>query len=494
MILPASLPSSVDAERLTLGAIFGEPERFHDVAALLSAEDFFDARHARVFGAIAALLDDGGTVNDQTVRLKLGPSFSEIGAEYLAELVYQAVDPEALDTYARTIREMAIRRESMRTFANLAALGANLERSTESYLEQAEADVYRVLGRRAGVNDHRPLATVVEALEHESDRIADGDVEMPGIPTGIPSLDRVTRGLRPGHLVLIGGGTSDGKSALAGTIAKHAAERGFRGAVFTMEMPTEDWVRRLVAADGIIQSDQDSRAFLQDPSNRQRLRDARARVAELPLHFVDKPGITFPQIRSWCRRLAARAPLDFVIVDYLDLMGSHDKFERHDLDLGARAKCLMMLAGEMKCPVVLLVQLNREAARDAGNGPKRKPPELRHIAGSFEVARHAHLVLLIHAPNATDSSDGDDGTREIVVAKSRNGLRYRRIRTKLIGERFTFVEQAPPGFEAPQDPRLPREDDDRAAERPAPTSRPSRPDSFTRALGQTTADSEWGDA
>ena len=71
-------------------------------------------------------------------------------------------------------------------------------------------------------------------------------------------------------------------------------------------------------------------------------------------------------------------------------------------------------------------------------GARRKPPTVHHLAGSSKIANDAHLVLLVHAPNATD--DGDDGTREIIVAKQRGGMRYRKIPARLIGERFTFVE------------------------------------------------------
>lgn len=437
MTSPNTLPANPDAERWIFGGIFADPVRFFDVAAIVSAEDFFDHRHARVFAAIGALLAEGGTVNEQTVRLKLGASFAEVGAEYLGELAYSFADPAALETHARAVRDLSTRREMMRTALGIAAAGANVEQPTSAYLEHAESEVFRVIGRRVSSTAYRPLSAVVDELEAESDRLAESDAELPGMPTGIPTLDRVTRGLRRGHLVVIGGGTSDGKSALAGTIAKHASERGHRGLVFTMEMTQADWVRRLVAAEGIPVADQEDPHFLRDQGNRRRLTATRARVAALPIEVVYQPGITVTQVRTWCRRFAARAPLDFVVVDYLDLMGSHEKHERHDLDLGARTKGLLALAAELDCTVILLAQLNREAFV-VGAGSKRKSPTVHNLAGSSKIANDAHLVLLIHSPTASD--DGDDGTREIIVAKQRGGMRYRKIPARLLGPRFTFVE------------------------------------------------------
>src|SRR5205809_7555108 len=91
----------------------------------------------------------------------------------------------------------------------------------------------------------------LESLVDRVDQQRPGDVPSDTVPTGFPSVDRTLGGgLRRRDLVVLGGDSGSGKSALALGLALRTAQQGTGVALFCGEMDEERLMDRPLASEG----------------------------------------------------------------------------------------------------------------------------------------------------------------------------------------------------------------------------------------------------
>jgi replicative DNA helicase len=219
--------------------------------------------------------------------------------------------------------------------------------------------------------------------------------------------------MRPGELVVIGARPSMGKSALCLAMARNVARAG---PVLVCSMEDSDMmlVSRQVAAAG--------RVNLADIRTPQHAPDSMWRgVAEgvdalqaLPLYIDDKPALALRDVRRKAMQVLRRkGALQLVIVDYLQLMQGEGE-TRHQ-QLGGIAAGLKALAKELRCAVVLLSQLNREADKTDG------PPRIDHLRESGGIEEAADIVGLLWREHRRKPRPDNKHLAQIEFAKHKNG-------------------------------------------------------------------------
>ena len=431
-------PSDSTAERALVSLALTTLGEAYDVAsATVRPESFYGLAEGRCWQAIGAMRSVGEVPTVFALEHALKGRVASEDVLALDALIY---DPASLPRWTRIVVELAQRRAIIRACQSAAAMASDASTDTTTMVKGAEALLYSALRTYQTHKAYAPMAETVEAVKCENAFAAAERGRLLGIGTGIPSLDDVLRGLRPGELMVIGGRTSEGKSSLALTIARHNAmpARGKRTAYFSCEMTREDLVRRLVAGEGVTLSDQESFDFYQNAKNVGLLRDAYAEVAAYPIEVVYQPAITFSQVRTYLRRFATTAPVDIVMLDYLGIMGTDTKAERRDLDVSNFVNESLAIAAEFGCPVIAIQGLNRKSAHDG----KLQRPQISHLMDSSAIEYGAHHVLLVHNPNAKiDGDDTDDtGDRDIIIAKNRRGPKNRTVKTRFLPRKFLFTE------------------------------------------------------
>ena len=144
------------------------------------------------------------------------------------------------------------------------------------------------------------------------------------------------------------------------------------------------------------------------------------RLSQAPLFIDDAPALSIMQIRAKARRLhAERKQLDLLIVDYLQLVTGHLRFENRTQEVSYISRGLKAIAKELNLPVIALSQLSR--APEAGKG---REPQLSDLRESGSIEQDADVVIFIH--RSTPSGDGtgmeDHGiVTELNIGKQRNG-------------------------------------------------------------------------
>lgn len=239
-----------------------------------------------------------------------------------------------------------------------------------------------------------------------------------GVPTGLADLDLITGGLRPGDLVVLGARPSMGKSALAIQIATHVAvDVGLPVAMFSLAAGAGQVAMRVVAALGNIDP-WSLRTGTLIEEEWSRLSATVERVRGVGLYIDGTPDLTPGELRSKAQYLVSQCGgLGLVVVDYLQLMqGDSSPAAGRVTNQGEITRSLKSLAKELRCPVLVLSQVDRSA-----ESREDKRPMLADLRGSGAIKRDADVVMFLYREDYYERDPSEPGVAEVIVAKHHRG-------------------------------------------------------------------------
>jgi replicative DNA helicase len=229
-------------------------------------------------------------------------------------------------------------------------------------------------------------------------------------------LDNLTGGFQKSDLIILAARPAMGKTALALNFAAHAAQKGIPAVVFSLEMPKNQLMMRLLSSIGRIDSSRIRKGDLTD-DDLNRLGVAANTLTNMPLSIDDTGGISLVELRSRLRRHKKEFGLGLVIIDYLQLMGTTSKrSDSREREVAELSGGLKALAKELDVPVIVLSQLNRSADTRTDHRPKTS--DLRE---SGAIEQDADLILFVYRDEYYNPNSEDAGKAEIIVAKNRHG-------------------------------------------------------------------------
>lgn len=246
-----------------------------------------------------------------------------------------------------------------------------------------------------------------------------------GIPTGFSDLDKMTSGLHGGEMIVLAARPSMGKTSLAMNIVEHVVlEEKLPVGVFSLEMTAESLVLRMLCSRARVNLQSIRDGFLAE-RDFPRLTGAAGKMAGAPLFIDDTAGLSILQLRAKARRLSQQYGIKLFVIDYLQLLHSTArKAENRQQEIADISNGVKALAKELKVPVIVLSQLNRDMERD-----KNRKPRLSDLRESGSIEQDADVVALLYRPSSGDEEDGpprEEATGDAVpvgllIAKQRNG-------------------------------------------------------------------------
>ena len=431
----STVPSDITVERAMCSlALTTLGEAYDTAAQRLGPESFHDPECSLIWRAVGRLRNASETVTEFAVELELR---GRVESASILSLTNRVHDPYDVPKFVARIEEMYRRRRLIAACHLAETLARDVSRDQAEITAEAERALYDALRTVRAREPWRPTAEVVDRVAHENAHTAAERGRMAGLATGIYGIDHHLRGMRKNELIVIGGRTSEGKSALANTIVRNVGIRGTRSAYFSCEMPAEDLVRRIVASDGVPIRQQESYDYCMSLDGSRKLARSYAHAASLPVEIVYQPKITIPQVRTWCRRFLTTGPLGLIVIDYLALLGSNEKHENRNRELASHTGACLELAAEFDVPVIAIQSLNRKSAFDG----KPVRPQISHLMDSSAIEYDAHKILLVWNPTANDNESAtDSGDREVIIAKNRSARRDIVVPVKFMGDRFLFAD------------------------------------------------------
>jgi len=405
-------PHNLDAERSVLGALLIDKDSIVKVVEFLRPRHFYKDSHQYVFQAILDLYerrDPADLVTVPSLLKERNLLEKGGGVTYLTDLVNSVPTAANIETYARIIKDAALKRALITAAAQINEMVFN-ESDLSKLLDRSEQLLYSVSQDRTN-QDFVPIKETLEITFERLDELSKSKGELRGVATGLKTLDRMLSGLQRENLIIVAARPSVGKSSLAINIAQHASITKKSGiALFSLEMGREQIVDRMIASQAGIDSWRISTGNLEQ-EDFEKYGVAAGELAEAPIFIDDTPGISVLEMRTKARKLMLEHKIDLIIVDYLQLVRS-ETAESRVQEVSEISQGLKNLARELKVPDLALSQLNRAVEQRGGD----KKPQLSDLRDSGSIEQDADIVIFLYRP-----SEDDRQNVKLMVAKHRNG-------------------------------------------------------------------------
>ncbi|HSQ32313.1 MAG TPA: DnaB-like helicase C-terminal domain-containing protein [Gemmatimonadaceae bacterium] len=253
--------------------------------------------------------------------------------------------------------------------------------------------------------DISPLSVLLARV----DAVTDGAPPLGTVTSGFPSLDKMLGGgFRRGDLVVVGGDTASGKSALALAFAIRAAVAATRVLFLSGEMTVERVLERVIAIEARTMID-DLRLGTLDENERAK---AGAVALDLRDHLPVVDRVPAGGIGELSSLLEGVRP-DLLIVDSLSSLAPRD-LDR-DQSWAHVVRDLKELALDRNIVVLATAELPSLAPRADAR------PTLEDFGALGAVRRHADVVLALYRPEMYEQARDIAGATELIVRKNRNG-------------------------------------------------------------------------
>jgi replicative DNA helicase len=413
-----TLPHNLEAERSLLGAILIRNEAINQAVPLVAGGDFFRDAHRIVYETMIQLSERGQAIDLVTLKDELarnGRLETVGGPAYVASLVDGVPRALNVEHYARILKEKSTLRRLIFAANRILSNAYEASLDPDELLDSSERAIFEIAEQRIR-GGFVPLSTLVEVglQKIELAQKQEGPV---GVPTGFRKLDEMLSGLQRSDLVLVAARPSMGKTSFVLNIAQHVGAMPHRRIVgfFSLEMSSDQLFLRLLTAEAQVDAHRLRGGYLTD-RDYTRIFEAVAKLSETRIFVDDTAAIGVLEMRAKARRLKAEHGLDLLVIDYLQLMQGHGRFDNRQQELASISRSLKGLAKELDVPVVALSQLSRapEARAD-------RRPQLSDLRESGALEQDADVVMLIFREEMYERTPDNENKAEIIVAKQRNG-------------------------------------------------------------------------
>ena len=416
-------PQALDVEEAVIGALLIEPSCVDDSVEELTPSSFYSEKHRMIFQAIVALVNEHSSVDLLTVsqKLKEQGNFEVVGgASELAGLTQKVGAAAHIEYYIKILKQKCIQRELIT--ASYAILKDSYDDSVnvDQLIDMAQTKIFAAIQNNVK-KDVQEIGSVINQAISDIERLQES-TGLSGVPSGFPSLDRVTFGWQPSDLIIVAARPSMGKTAFVMNIARNAAvDHHMPVAFFSLEMPAIQLAKRMMVSETGLSSDKIKGGTKLERYEWVQLEEKLKDLAKAPLYIDDTPSLPVMEFRSKVKRLVNQKGVRLVIVDYLQLMqGPAELKGMREQEVAAISRMLKATAKEMNVPVIALSQLSRDAVKRQGSNNR---PLLSDLRESGSIEQDADMVLCIHRYDyqGLNEDASEVGKTDLIIAKHRNG-------------------------------------------------------------------------
>ena len=391
------MPSKKDIEDTILGELILYPTEIKHVAQIVKSEMFSEGNARKVWDEMLKQDLEGRTPDMLSLR-------HCVDASYLADTTARCgygVSFLNILRHADDLRLIYFKQQAFKMSHNILKASCSESSSEEEIINMARDFVSESEG--AAIN--YGVQNMTELANELADKLQDGNDIC--VKTGIPKLDRFFLGGFPkGSLVILAGRPGYGKTSVACFMMKKAAESGAHAVMFSLEQTNIEIYKKLMYATGYITSEQISSGNIE-------WTEYEKGVAELSRYHIllDDASRSIEEISCRIATLSRQGKCDIAYIDYLGLIpakpiGGLTKSQA----IGEITHRFKNLAKDLKIPIVLLCQLNRDMAKE------NRTPVLTDLRDSGDIEQDADKVLMINRLDAGDSREV-----ELWIRKNRQG-------------------------------------------------------------------------
>lgn len=405
-------PYSFEAEKKVVGAVLIDATAWERIGAL-SADDFAVAAHAAIFAAARTGWMAGDAADTVLVgqRLRDEGNLDRVGGFMKLTELAHAVETSPtsnLQRYAEIVANRAVLRGLMGAAATIHDLARDPSIPPTEAIERAMG----IIGALADGKSHGGIEPFGDVVADATDRAIDGNRVLYRDMLPVKALEDKFGALEPGQVVVLAGRPGMGKTAAGLQSALRAANAGHHTAFFELEMTGISLANRALSNWGGIPLELIRYGDCARVAGT--LRTTRDCLRMLPIQLNSTPALHVDSLRSQCRAISRRNPLQLIIIDHLTLMRGEGRDKREQV--GYISNMLKVIAKENNAVVMALVQLNRQS-----ESRTNKRPELSDLRESGEIEQDADGVVMIYRDDYYNASSLDKGVVELIIRKNREG-------------------------------------------------------------------------
>ncbi|WP_334330822.1 replicative DNA helicase [Candidatus Phytoplasma prunorum] len=428
VIIRKRLPFHFEAEQAILGIIFLNPKKMSFIYDVLNVEDFFEIKHKDIFQAMKNLFKEKKEIDYISVHSLLKEKNisedKEEDIDYLIDLVNLISDINNLETYIELIKEAALKRELIEVSAAINAKGYNDEIDIQRYLDFAEEKIFS-LSKKRKTNFFIEIGNLLKSIQEKTINTRNSDDRVIGLRTGFNSLDEITLGFKPEEFIVLASRPAMGKSAFVMNLALNMSRVNSTPpgiAIFSLEMSNEQIGTRMLSFKTKIyhKKIQLSRGLSEHELNM--INKTCDEISEYNIFFDDSSSVNISKIRQQCRQLKHENKLDFVIIDYLQLIHNSNQKNNRQEEISTISRNLKQMARELKIPVLALSQLSRDVEKR-----EDKKPILSDLRDSGSIEQDADVVMFLYREDYYVKDKNQFGKNDVVkvdliISKNRQGI------------------------------------------------------------------------
>lgn len=414
-------PQNTEAEASLLGALLIDSDAIVKIADTVSALDFYDKRHERIYEAIIKLYDDHSAIDVLTLsdQLKNSGYLDSIGGpSYLTELTNFVPTAAHVEQYADIVAQKALRRRMIAASKEIVELGQDESKGLRELIEEAETRLFEVSQQHVKQDIVSLEAILAESFDRLDDLHKDKQ-KIRGVPTGFKDMDDVLAGFQKSDLFILAARPSMGKTALMLNFAHNIAVQSQQPVLFfSLEMSKEQLVDRLLSMESGVDAWALRTGNLTD-ADFEKIGHAMGTLSEAQIFIDDTPSLSISDLRTKARREAHKRPLGLIIVDYLQLMSGGSRFGSEGnrvQEISEISRGLKQVARELNVPVLVGSQLSRSVE-------SRSPqiPQLADLRESGSIEQDADVVAFIYREEYYNPETDRKHITDILIKKHRNG-------------------------------------------------------------------------
>lgn len=408
-----ALPSNVLCEQELLSGIFYDTSILPEVIDKLYAEDFYMNSHQIIYSAIKKLFLNGQDINlTQLIETMDKDRIKEAGGiSYVTELMVNGLKISPLQ-YVKILKEKSYRRSAIKAMKH--AINNLYDEKTHS-----SDEIEKVMTTLMSRNENRNMVSKDSALLNRTvdeiqERVKWGNI-IPGMKSGIESIDKNIGGFVRGELDIISGRPSMGKTMFTLNIGDGLCRNGYKVFMCELEMTEKAIGMRRLSYSAMVEVEKMKFGRLTDEEI-SRIIAAQSEISERDSMYTDcSPYQDLLSIRIKAKSLKAMYGLDVIIIDHLSLMNI-PKGQTRDAAIGEVTRGLKILAKELDVCVILICQLSRAVEQR-----NDKRPMLSDLRESGNIEQDADMVMFLYRDEYYNKYTKDRGIMECIIGKHRNG-------------------------------------------------------------------------
>ena len=411
--------ASSEAEQSILGSVFYDESTIKLLNDKLLTKDFYYLRHQLIFDAMLELFREGTPIDSTTVINLLddkGKLNDCGGSQYIIDLTDSVPSTTNLMAYIDIVKDKSVQRTVVQVCNDIIKESNDDISNTKEFLDSVEKKIFQSTSERT-VKDMVPIAKILEDTRNKVIENSRKSGTITGLETNFEGIDRATLGLQPAELIILAARPSVGKTTLALNIATNIAKLPNRPyvAFFSLEMSLDQLGIRLLASEAMVNQTELKLGKFKDSSAWGKINYAINGLDGINLMFDDSGSTTVQDVRSICRKKKSEDKLDFVVVDYLQLLSTAQHYESRTQQVGEISRVLKEMSRELRVPVLALSQLSRNTG---DNGE----PSLVDLRESGSIEQDADVVIFLYREVNKDDNKPVQNVVNCTIKKNRNGV------------------------------------------------------------------------